>query len=197
MAKPKHEAVTIADAIARFLASKHNENLAESTIEKLATIFEKQVLTWAHSAGYRHIDELSTAHLEDFRDTWKDGALAKKKKQERLVGFFHYCIRLGWIRENPAALLGRIKADGPPTDYFTREEFDRIIDSTYIYQPKGRTECRNQPTRLRTLTWLMRWSGLAIREAVTLEKWRLNDKNELLLYRAKTGNPLYVPCSTM
>ena len=27
----------------------------------------------------------------------------------------------------------------------------------------------------------------------TLERWRLNDKNELFLYRAKTGNPVYVP----
>ena len=39
----------------------------------------------------------------------------------------------------------------------------------------------------------MRWSGLAIRDAVTLERRRLNDKDELLLYRAKTGNPVYVP----
>jgi integrase len=191
--KPKPQVVTISAAITRFLASKRNENLAESTIEKLTTIFKKQFLTWADSVGFRHLDELSTAQLEAFRDTWKDGALAKKKKQERLVGFFFYCMRLGWIRENPAALLGRIKADGPPTDYFTREEFDRIIDSTYIYQPKGWKECRNQASRLRVLTWLMRWSGLAIRDAVTLERWRVNDKDELFLYRAKTGSPVYVP----
>jgi hypothetical protein len=68
------------------------------------------------------------------------------------MGFFYYCIRLGWINENPAVRLGRIKADGPPTDYFPKEEFDAIIDATYIYQPKGWTACRNQPTRLRTLT---------------------------------------------
>ena len=62
------------------------------------------------------------------------------------MGFFYYCIRLGWINENPAVRLGRIKADGPPTDYFPKEEFDAIIDATYIYQPKGWTACRNQPT---------------------------------------------------
>ena len=191
--KPKHPAVTVADAVKRFLASKRNENLAESTLEKLTTIFQKQFLTWTNRVGLLYIDELSTAHLEDFRDAWKDGALAKKKKQERLVGFFYYCMRLGWMRENPAALLGRIKADGPPTDYFTREEFDRIIDSTYVYQPKGWKECRNQAARLRILIWLMRWSGLAIRDAVTLERSRLNEKDELFLYRAKTGNPVYVP----
>ena len=67
------------------------------------------------------------------------------------------------------------------------------MDATYIYQPKGWLECRNQATRLRILTLLMRWSGLAIRDAVTLERRRLNENGELFLYRAKTGSPVYVP----
>ncbi len=191
--KVKQEPAKVAAAVARFLASKRNQNLAESTLDKLTTIFEKQFLGWATSAGLCYLGELTTAHLEAFRDTWRDGALAKKKKQERLIGFFYYCMRLGWIKENPAIQLGRIKADGPPTDYFPKEEFDKIIDATYVYQPKGWMECRNQATRLRVLTWLMHWSGLAIRDALTLERWRLNERNELFLYRAKTGTPVYVP----
>jgi len=39
----------------------------------------------------------------------------------------------------------------------------------------------------------MRWSGLAIRDAVSLERRRLNEHGELFLYRAKTGSPVYVP----
>ena len=39
----------------------------------------------------------------------------------------------------------------------------------------------------------MRWSGLAIRDAVTLERRRLSENGELFLYRAKTGSPVYVP----
>jgi integrase/recombinase XerD len=66
--------------VARFLSSKKNENLAGSTLDKLKTIFEKQFLTWAASAGLCYLSEISTAHLEAFRDTWKDRALAKKKK---------------------------------------------------------------------------------------------------------------------
>lgn len=37
----------------------------------------------------------------------------------------------------------------------------------------------------------MRWSGLSIRDAITLERDRLNDKDELFLYRAKTGVPVF------
>jgi len=130
-------------------------------------------LSWATESRLKHLEEIATADLEAFRDTWEDGPLAKKKKQERLIGFFYYCLRLGWIKSNPAVSLGRIRADGPPTDYFPKHEFDHIIDATYIYQPKGWVECRNQATRLRILTLLMRWSGLAIRDAVTLERRRL------------------------
>ncbi len=82
--------------------------MQNSTIDKLTTIFEKQFLGWSTTAGFTHISEITTADLEPFRDTWTDSPLAKKKKQERLIGFFYYCLRLGWIKSNPAVLLGRI-----------------------------------------------------------------------------------------
>src|SRR5450755_4322851 len=172
--RPKPTPVTVKEAVSGFLNSKRSENPADSTLDKLTTIFEKQFLAWATSYGFVHITEITTAALEGFRDTWTDGPLAKKKKQERLIGFFYYSLRLGWIKSNPAVLLGRIRADGPPTDYFPTPEFDKIMDATYIYQPKGWVECRNQATRRRILTLLMHWGGLAIRDAVTLERRRLN-----------------------
>src|SRR5258708_27084676 len=67
------------------------------------------------------------------------------------------------------------------------------MDTTYVERGRGWKECRNQATRVRVLTLLMRWSGLAIRDALTLERSRLNEQDELLLYRAKTGHPVYVP----
>ena len=36
------EKVSVKDTVMRFLKSKRNENLADSTIDKLKTIFEKQ-----------------------------------------------------------------------------------------------------------------------------------------------------------
>ena len=100
------EPASVRDAVKRFLDSKRNENLAGSTLDKLKTIFERQFLAWATSAGFENLAEITTADLEAFRDIWTDGPLAKKKKQERLIGFFYYGMRLGWIKSNPAALLG-------------------------------------------------------------------------------------------
>ena len=38
----------------------------------------------------------------------------------------------------------------------------------------------------------MRWSGLAIRDAATLERSRLDSQNRLILHRAKTDEPVFV-----
>jgi len=119
-------------------------------------------------------------------------SLGEKKKQERLIGFFWFCVRSGWLAANPTIGLGRIVVDQTPTDYFTPQEFDKIIDATYVYRENRWEQGDRNGTRLRTLTLLMRWSGLRIRDAVTLEKSRLVG-DSLLLYQAKTRTPVYVP----
>jgi integrase len=189
---PREEPITVEQAVKEYLADARARELREATLYKLTLIFETQLLEWCKKAKYTFLRDLDLRALQAFRATWKDGALAKKKKQERLTGFFWFCIRAGWISQNPTTNLGRISVSQAPTDYFTREEFEKIVDATYIYQPKGWKDCRNQATRLRILTLLMRWSGLRIRDAITLERNRLINDN-LLLYQAKTRTPVYVP----
>lgn len=89
--------------------------------------------------------------------------------------------------------MGRISVVQAPTDYFTRDEYAKLIDATYLYREnRGETIGGANGTRIRTLIMLMRWSGLRIRDALTLERTRLINDN-LLLYQAKTGTPVYVP----
>jgi integrase len=191
-AAKKTDRVTVEVAVDAYLQDAKSRELEVSTLSKLETIFRKQLLSWTKSEGYKFLDELDLDALMSFRSTWSDGPLAKRKKQERLIGFFWMCVRRGYIRDNPTFGLGKIKADQAPTDYFPADEFDRIIDATYAYR-ENRCETRTaNGTRLRTLTLLMRWSGLRIRDAVTLERSRLHS-DSLLLYQAKTGTPVYVP----
>ena len=194
--KPKkHEPVTVEKAVELYLADKRSQRLKEVTLKKLETIFRKQLLAWCNQQGIYFLIDLDLPHLREWRSTWQDGQLASKKKQERVRGFFHFCHSSGWIQENPAKGLSRIKVDQKPTDYFTQKEFEKIIDSTYVYDSKtvDKAEMVHNATRLRTLTWLMRYSGLAIRDAVTLERSRVDDHGRIFLYRAKTGNAVYLP----
>src|SRR5207237_6339911 len=93
----------------------------------------------------------------------------------------------------PALDLKKIKVDQKPTDYFPKTEFNKIIDATYIYDSKSLNKPENNSMRLRTLTLLMRYGGLSIRDAISLERSRLDDHGHIFLYRAKTGTPVYLP----
>jgi integrase/recombinase XerD len=156
---------------------------------KLKIQLQKQLLGWCKAEGYKLLKEFDLRAAQEFRASWTDGRLAKKKKQERLTGFFWF----SRLTSNPTDRLGRISVTQTPTDYFTRDEYDKLIDATYLYREnRGETIGGNNGTRIRALIMLMRWSGLRIRDAVTLERIRLINDN-LLLYQAKTGTLVYVP----
>ncbi len=185
--------VTVAQAVEAYLADAVSRSVESSTLKKLETIFRKQFLVWTRVEGIEYLDELELDTLLNFRNTWEDGPLAKQKKQSRVIGFFWACVRRRYLTENPAIGLGKIKVVQIPTDYFPPDEFERIIAATYIRRgDRGGGDVKANQTRLRTMTLLMRWSGLRIRDAVTLERHRLNG-DSLLLYQAKTGTPVYVP----
>ena len=184
--------VTVAQAVEAYLADAVSRSVETSTLKKLETIFRKQFLAWTRVEGIEYLDELELDTLLNFRNTWEDGPLAKQKKQSRVIGFFWACVRRRYLTENPAIGLGKIKVVQIPTDYFPPDEFERIIAATYIRRgDRGGGDVKANQTRLRTMTLLMRWSGLRIRDAVTLERHRLNG-DSLLLYQAKTGTPVYV-----
>lgn len=67
-----------------------------------------------------------------------------------------------------------VQVSQEPTDYFTPAEFARIVDATYAYGAwKGGRDFEHRSLRLRALILLMRWSGLSILDAVTLERRRI------------------------
>jgi len=186
--------VTVESAVEAYLADARSRELESSTLSKLETIFRKQFLVWSRIEGIDYLDQIELDTLLNFRNTWKDGKLAKQKKQSRLIGFFWACVRRGYIAQNPCMGLGKIKVVQIPTDYFPRDEFQRILDATHVYgDPRGGfIPIEDLRTRLRTMTLLMRWSGLRIRDAITFERHHLQG-DSLLLYQAKTGTPVYVP----
>ncbi len=152
------------------------------------------MLGFAEENEIRFLRDFNQRNLTDFRATWKDKQLARKKKFERVVGFFWFGVRQGWIRENPTSTIGRVIAKQTPTDYFPKDEYATILSACgrldeyheRAYDPEKRGQ------RILALTELMRWGGLRIRDAVTLESNRLVE-NKLLLYQAKTGVPVFVP----
>jgi integrase/recombinase XerD len=172
--------VTVANAVDAYLSDAVSRSVESSTLKKLETIFRKQFLVWTRVQGIEYLDELDLDSLLNFRSTWKDGPLAKQKKQSRVIGFFWACVRRRYLTENPAIGLGKIKVVQIPTDYFPSDEFERILAACGRLD-KGVKRAYDIEKR-----------GQRIRDAVTLERHRLQG-DSLLLYQAKTGTPVYVP----
>lgn len=177
--------VLVQDAVGAFLKNAKRRNLKQSTYKKQQTLFTKQFCSWAEKSGLSYIDEITTANLTDWRNSWPDAALAAKKKQERVRGFFGFCVNQGYVKENASLGLDRILVNQKPTDYFTRAEYAILLTAISKYRQK-------EAERLRVHMEVMRWSGLSIRDASTLERIRLQG-DSISVHRAKTGVHVYVP----
>jgi integrase len=191
------EAVTIDHAIDEYLNDKRSQNLAESTLYKLETIFGKQLRGFCRQHAIVYPRELTVSKLRQFRNSWNDGALARKKKHERIVGFCYFCIanKLG-MHENPARQLSRVIVKDKQTLPFSQGEMDIILSSVpKMYADKrGLNGVSAEVLRRRVLAFvlLLRWAGLRIGDAISLERTRLTADGRIMLYMAKTGNPVCV-----
>ena len=199
--KEKPQRITIEEAVEAFLDDEQGRQLRKGTSGQSKTLLRKQLIPWAKEQNLQFLDELTVAVLSRFRAYWskdlRNGQNTARRKHERLCGFFHFCIRSEWMEKNPARLLKPIKVHRVPTGYYTRDEFARIVDATYVYGNwKGGHDFHHRGARLRALLLLMRWGGLSITDAVTLQRDKLTLDGRLFLYRAKTGTPAYVPLPT-
>jgi integrase/recombinase XerD len=184
---------TMTAAVDAFLADAKTRNLAPETQSKLRGFFANKFVFWTEQNGLVHLDEVNTQNLTEWRSKWFLAPLTTRNRQESLRTFFRFCIQQGWMKDNPASGLSRIQVKQKPTDYFRPEEFDKLIETTSSFGRGSKNpNAATYGVRIQTLLLLMRFSGLRIGDAVTLERRRLVDDN-LLLRQAKTGEPVFVP----
>ena len=154
-----------------------------------------------------YVHQMTSPLLNQWMATWKSKTYwSKSKKRDNTIAFFEHCIAQNWIkatldkdRGNPARGMARIigrKDSSIPTLPFTPAQFEAVLRACTTFdrslETVNKVEVRNKGKRLHALCNLMRWSGLAITDAVTLQRSRLSKDNRLVLYRTKTGNPVTV-----
>ena len=216
--------VTVERAVAAFMADSRDRGNSESTLQKKATVFERRTArdpknreglfrlkrpVCFGSAIRRAFAFSQNSTLTPFgtgAPTWKVNSLVRQKRQGQVIGFFWFCERAGWLPRNYASDitrgLGRIQVKVTQTGYFQPDEYKAVIDATYLYSDRPKIDKHNSlligGDRIRALTELMRWTGLRIRDAVTLERNRLShdpatDIWSVMVYQKKTGDPVYCP----
>jgi integrase/recombinase XerD len=177
--------VTIAHATAAFIRDTESRNLKESSIYKYRLLF-RRLETFSVDRGLKYVTDLDLDTLRDFRGTWKLKNYARRVTNENLRALMRFCQDSGWIKSNPARLLRSPEITPSPSLPFTKEEYAAILAACDTY----RTIKNGLP--IKAFVLVLRWSGLRIRDVVTLRRDAVT-KDRLFLYTAKTGTPVFVP----
>jgi integrase len=184
------EAISIADARRLFLEDAAARKLSRESLKKYRGLLT-QLETFGTKRGLRYVRQLELPTLRDFRAGWADGAIAGKKKLERLRSFFRFALQSNWVKQNPVLAMRSPKVTQPPTLPFSKDEMDKILWACDLYPDTGRYR-KGTPARLKALVLLMRHAGLRIGDAVTLRTDRISEKR-LFLYTQKTNVPVFCP----
>ena len=185
--------VLIEDAVEAFVADKEKNNVRAVTIRSYRTPLDSFVI-FARNHHANSLSEITPAHLADWKLTWKDKTISSmKKKRSQMQTFFKFCVNTQkWISpaDNPITGLTAIKGQSRIAAVpFMADQYKTILDATYRFEDSLRTANRKEVagtgTRLRTLIEFMRWSGLSIQDAATLERARIDEHGVLKVRRGK------------
>jgi integrase/recombinase XerD len=180
------EVITIVRACGIFLEDAVARNLRETTLYTYRLLF-RRLQEFAQTKEICLIHQLDPSVVRAVRASWPNRNFAAIKKLEALRAFMRFCWESGWIPNNSASKLKHPKTTDPPTMPFSREDMTQILAACGKYRD-GKANAQ----RLRALVQLLLFSGLRIRDAVTLARERIVN-GKLLLYTAKTGTPVYIP----
>lgn len=183
----------VQDAIEVFLQDKQNQGVTEKVVGKY-----KRELARLQDYCERHnvftVQGITRELLTGFCATWPElypSTYTRAKVRERVRSFLRYCYEAQWIPRIPP--LPKIKIEELPTMPLTANEYTRLLDAIY-----GTIEGKERQAQVRAFIQLMRWSGLAIRDALTLKRGELQHDKRKELYRIvtarqKTGTHVSVP----
>ena len=184
---------TIEKAIELYLSDKLTQGLDPTAYKKhvrelgrLSDFMSKRGRFFPHEIG--HTD------LTEFRATWANlypSSLTRSKVQKRLRGFLRYAFHAKMIDQMP--VLSPIKVTEPPTLPLTDAQYAKLLENI-----STEFKSADRVKRLHALIRLMRYSGLAINDAVTLKRTELVRDTRKNIYRVvtsrqKTGVHVSVP----
>lgn len=183
--KEKPRSPTVDQACEKFIQDGEARGLREPTLYKFRLLF-KQLKQFAADKGLVFVSDLTVDDVRAFRASWPNKNFAARKKLENLRAFFRFCNISGWISGNPAAALKPAKTIDKQIVPITKEEFAKILTACDTYPDK------QNRVRLRALVLVLRYSGLRIRDVVTLRKDHIRG-GRLYLRTAKTGTDVFCP----
>jgi site-specific recombinase XerD len=190
--KPEDSVRGLHESIGVFVEDKKVQGVTPGVLGKYTRELDRLRVYCEHH-GVFTVQDVTRELLTGFCGTWKTAypsSYTRSKVRERVRGFLRYCYEAQWLPRIPA--LPKIRVEEPPTLPLTPKEYDRLLDMVYGVVPE------TAQAKVHALFQLMRWSGLAIRDALTLERSEIQHDKEKGLYRVvtarqKTGIHVSIP----
>ena len=165
---------TLTDACEAYLADARARRLREGTLVRYRLTL-RQLCEYATSRGVSNLADVDRTLLRDWRQSWRCRPSTESLQIQITKTFFRFAVTEQWIEATPASGLRPPRQSlTPPTMPLSLDEMRRLVGAA------------RERSRERALILLMRYSGLAIRDATTLPRTAL-DGQILSLRRAKSG----------
>jgi site-specific recombinase XerD len=180
---------TIQQAVETFLRAKTGKGISGEEVAKYKCRLAR-LTEFCEKDGHYFLRDVSLPDLTNFRATWEaqyPSSITRQKVQELLRSFFRYAQRAEWISKNPAADLDPVIAEDPQVFPLEPEEYQALLDKVPEVFPDP-----IEAARIRALIRCMRFTGLAISDAWSLERAKIQrDPNRGVTHvkttRLKTG----------
>jgi site-specific recombinase XerD len=181
---------TIKRAIELFIMDKTTEGMSGQVVKK----YERELGRFESFMAKRSKflpHEIEAEDLTEFRSDWEEqypSSNTRNKVQERLRGFLKHCYNARLIDRVPT--MKAITPEEAPTLPLTDEQYKKLLKVI----PSEFKDVK--ATRVHALVQLMRHTGLAIMDAVTLQRSELLKEGKIYRVttaRQKTGTDVSVP----
>jgi integrase/recombinase XerD len=189
----KDAAKSIDEAVRIFLQDKTVQGVTAGVLAKYKRELDR-LQVYCERQRVFTVQGINRELLTGYCATWElsySSSMTRSKVRERVRGFLRYCYEAQWLPRIPT--LPKIKVEEPPTLPLSTNEYARLLKaaSRVVENPA-------QCARVRALFQLMRWSGLAIRDALTLKRAEILHDAAKGIYRVttarqKTGTHVSVP----
>ena len=171
--------MTIREACSIFLDQEVRiRKLGPDTIKGYAAAL-RSLSRWADENGLLVLDDLDESAARAWVGSWTWRPSTTGQRLSQLKAFFRFTVERGWATRSPLAAIRPPRSESPPTMPLEVSEMRALLAAAQD-QPKERA-----------LILLMRYSGLAIGDAVTLRRDSLAGV-ELTLRGARGGEQVTV-----
>ena len=137
-----------------------------------------------------YVSDLSSALLTQWRASWKFSDYTAAQRWGVARSFFNFCESQGFIQDSPARKLRRIDySKGSRTAIFTDKQYEAILKAIAAYEPENVNALTRASWKERVAAFveLLRWSGMALIDAVQLRPEMVDSEGVLRYRRQKTG----------